>query len=337
MFHSPGLWALLVLVIIFVLSAVLTQVLVRFRLLALPNARSAHQIPIPTAGGLAMVVAVIVGLAVLTLFTATPDYTILVLFGIAAMAALLGLIDDAKEVSAKIKFTIIGILSLALAVVFGPVTNIHFDQSLITLPWIIGVAGSALWAFTLINAVNFMDGADGVIPLSALCAALGLAVLGALFGVWGVCWSGLVLAAALVGFLPFNLPRAQIFLGDTGALFVGAWLAGTALLLIREGPPAALWLMPLLMMPWLSDVLLTLAWRLLKRRNLLRPHQDHLYQWALARKKVHFPIAVEISLQILIVCALAIIFRGSATSAFLAFAATASLAILVHWQVRKAK
>ncbi|VAW02329.1 Undecaprenyl-phosphate alpha-N-acetylglucosaminyl 1-phosphate transferase [hydrothermal vent metagenome] len=334
MFQAPDAMALLILTFVAGVSAILSHALVNHSIVAKPNQRSAHTTPIPTAGGLALVISITAGLLLLLLFAGMRDNLVLALLGVSSIAAILGLVDDAREIPAKIKFGGIGVLSIFIAIIFGPVTSIPFDQLNLHLPWIIGVVGTALWAFTLINSINFVDGADGVIPLSTLLACLGLAALAAFFGVWSVCWSGLLLAAALAGFLPFNMPRAKIFLGDTGSLFIGTWFASSALLLIARGPDHVLWLMPLLAMPWLSDVLLTMAWRLRHKQDLLTPHKDHLYQWAMAKRAAHFPVAIGMSVQTLVVGLLAIVFRSSATSAFLAFAAAASFAILVHIRVR---
>ncbi len=329
-------WILcMVLVFVALSCALVTSFLIRFGVMAYPNARSAHKTPEPTAGGFAVVLGLIGGVTALRISGVIgDDSALLTLIGLGSGAALLGFGDDVFEIPAKIKFGAIGVLSLVMALILGPVTILPFDHGGIVLPWIVGVFGTALWVFTLINAVNFMDGADGVIPLSALMVSVTLAVLSALFGVWIAFASAVLLSAALIGFVPFNAPRAQIFLGDTGALLVGTWLAGTALILIANGPDAVLWLMPLLMMPWLSDVLLTMAWRLRRGDNLLQPHKDHLYQSQLCSGAKHIHVALRLVGQVFVVGLLAILFKYSASSAFLAFAAAASFAALVHWRFR---
>ncbi|MCF6292230.1 MAG: hypothetical protein L3J04_02420 [Robiginitomaculum sp.] len=323
---------LLLVVIVSVLSA---KLLSRYSFLAIPNSRSAHKQPIATAGGLALLLGIGAGSIWLSFSSGLMDSEYPILLGLSSLAMLLGFFDDAYDMSAKLKFSLIGALSLIMAFLLGPVTVIPFDAVQLQLPWVIAMTGTALFVFTLINSVNFIDGSDGAIPLSAFAAAIIMVILAGKFEVWPVFWSSILLACALGGFLPFNMPKAKVFLGDTGSLFIGSWFAGTALILIVEGPPAVLWLMPLLFMPYLSDVLLTMAWRLLKKQNLLSAHNDHLYQWMIKGGKSHRQVAIWLMVQIIAAGSMAMLFSISATSAFLGFSAAASLALLIHLQVRK--
>lgn len=334
MIEPSGFLIAATLVLVIAVSVLATRFLVKFSFLDSPNSRSAHQQAVPTAGGFGVILGIGAGCLVLVFSIGFASASVPTLFGLSCLATILGFVDDTHEISAKLKFALIALLAIAMALLFGPVRAIPFDGFDVQLPWVIGMAGTVLWGFTVINSVNFLDGTDGAIPLSALVVSVVLAVLGAMFGVWSIVWSSLLLAAALAGFLPFNLPKAQIFLGDTGSLFIGTWLAGSGLILIAEGGPTLLWLLPLVLMPWLSDVLLTMAWRLQKRYDLLSAHNDHLYQWMVRGGKTHLQVALMLSLQIAAAGSLAILFRHSATSAFLAFAAAASFAVLVHWRVR---
>lgn len=126
----------------------------------------------------------------------------------------------------------------------------------------------------LVNAWNFMDGIDGLAVSQALLCAAGLACL--LGGNWQAV--GVVLAAACLGFLPFNLPPARIFLGDVGSGALGyamaAILAGAV-----ASEPAAAW--PLLLLPpmaMLGDSGLTLGWRVATGQRWWTPHVEHLFQ-----------------------------------------------------------
>lgn len=324
------IWGYVVLSIgVALVSAGITWMFSRIRVMAPPNGRSAHKVPTPTAGGLGPAVAILGGITVLSaLGAASPS--LVTLTGLCGLLTMLGFIDDLLDFSLRWKFLLIAILSIAIAALLGPVRQIPFDNWFLDLPWMVGIAGTALWAFVVINGVNFMDGADGVIPLSAFMAATGLLVLSLLFHEPRAAVSATLLLGALAGFIPFNAPKARIFLGDTGSLFIGGWLAGTALILIERGPEPALWLMPLLLMPWLSDVLLTMAWRLYKGQNMLTAHNSHLYQLALAKGRSHFQVALGLSLQMLACLVLALIFQNSATSSFYGFAAAASFALVVH-------
>ncbi len=150
-----------------------------------------------------------------------------------------------------------------------------------------------VWVVAMTNAFNFMDGLDGLAGGCAALAAAVFALLAWLAGAGPAAAAAVVLAAAVLGFLPFNLPRARIFMGDAGSQFLGfafAALAAAAAADVgaaggagggaegrAEGgvPPLA---MPLLFLGFLFDTGLTILRRLAAGRNALDAHRGHLYQ-----------------------------------------------------------
>ncbi|MGE3142892.1 MAG: hypothetical protein AB7L65_06195, partial [Hyphomonadaceae bacterium] len=151
--------------------------------------------------------------------------------------------------------------------------------------------GAALRVIVLVNAVNFMDGANGLALGSSGIGLLGLAVLALIADAPGPAALALCGVGAVAGFLIWNFPSGRLFAGDAGALFVGALAAVTSLLAIRDGglspfTPATLFL------PMLADALLTLAWRVGRRPNLLDGHRDHLFQIGLRSGVGHAQITL---------------------------------------------
>lgn len=134
----------------------------------------------------------------------------------------------------------------------------------------------------LVNVWNFMDGIDG---LAASQAALcGLALAGATSG--SAQGFALVVAATCLGFLPFNLPQANIFLGDVGSGALG-YLMALLVLACLPAYPVTLW--PLLLMPlgaMLVDAGMTLGCRMWRGERWWQPHVQHLYQ-RFARRAGH--------------------------------------------------
>jgi UDP-GlcNAc:undecaprenyl-phosphate GlcNAc-1-phosphate transferase len=157
------------------------------------------------------------------------------------------------------------------------------------MPVALGVAGAVAWLVVLINAVNFMDGANGLSMGMAAIAAAGLAALAALIGAWNIALLAAALAGGLAGFLVWNVP-GKLFVGDTGALFVGALIGGLCLSLVQVRPDL-LFVPPILAMPFLSDVLLTLAWRARNGKKLFEAHRDHAYQIAIKSGLKHWQVA----------------------------------------------
>jgi UDP-N-acetylmuramyl pentapeptide phosphotransferase/UDP-N-acetylglucosamine-1-phosphate transferase len=147
------------------------------------------------------------------------------------------------------------------------------------------VAFIAVMALT--NIWNFMDGINGIAASQATLVAAGLALL--LGGTWG--WLALALAAACLGFLPFNFPKARVFLGDVGSGALGFALA--ALLVVtwkRSDIP-----MPLLLLPlsaFLVDSGLTLLRRVVRGERWWAAHAQHAYQRWASRLGNHTPVTL---------------------------------------------
>jgi UDP-N-acetylmuramyl pentapeptide phosphotransferase/UDP-N-acetylglucosamine-1-phosphate transferase len=247
-----------------------------------PGERRSHARPTPTSGGLAIIVATCVGLFAAGKWGAAPsDARVGLLALLAAIAGLIGAADDLFDLPPRTKLLIQLTLTLLFARVIARAVVLPLAPGLdLPLGMVIGVAGSALWLVVLTNAVNFVDGADGLAPGAVIIALIGLAVAADLKGQNAVAIAAAIGAAAGMGFLPWNLPAQRLFQGDAGALFSGFYLAGLALVAVTpiEGEPLSPYLMPLATLPMLTDVLLTLLARARARRPLLSAHREHLYQ-----------------------------------------------------------
>lgn len=252
-----------------------------------PNARSNHQRPTPRGGGIGILAGFFLALALLPV---QPPATAAMLAGLAlcgGAAGFAGLLDDIFTLSETLKFLILTAISFALAAMAGPVTDLGFP-----VPVLLGLLGSALWVFTTANAVNFMDGSDGLIAacLIPACLVLGLA------GAGDVAMASLALAAALAGFAAWNAPlvraRGDLFAGDAGALGAAVLFAGLALRWAATGPSGTAWLAALLILPLLGDVLLTMAARARAGRQLFAPHRAHAYQLLIRTGMSHRRVAL---------------------------------------------
>lgn len=146
-------------------------------------------------------------------------------------------------------------------------------------------------AVVLINAWNFMDGIDGIASTQA--AIVGLTSLALADGGWK--WLSLAFVLVLLAFLPFNFPRARIFLGDVGS---GALGLVVIMLAAPRGDPAVWPSSLLLSLPasaFVTDVALTLGRRALRGERWWTAHTQHAYQ-VLARRHGHVPITIAYGL-----------------------------------------
>jgi UDP-GlcNAc:undecaprenyl-phosphate GlcNAc-1-phosphate transferase len=237
------------------ISALLTWAMIRVGIADVPNERSSHSRPIPRAGGVAVVVAFALGLS------GELEWPIPVFLGCVAALFALGLWDDVMSVRALPKL----VAQIVVATVFAAVFSAIFapDWEAIAL---------VLWIVVFVNAFNFMDGANGLAGFTAAIGAATLALVGGPF----VDVAALGLLGGLAGFLPFNFPKARIFLGDAGSLPIGFALAALSAFATLREPPV--YFAPVLFFTFLFDVGLTLLRRALRRENLLTAHREHLYQ-----------------------------------------------------------
>lgn len=233
-----------------------------------PGARKIHDQPVPLAGGTAvmtglLLAAVMLGLKLHEEIT-WPDRSWLAVTAGALCMFLLGLVDDRIELGAGVKFA--GQLAIALGVALGGVRLTLFIPS---------VAAShvltVLWILTITNAFNFMDNMNGLCGGLGTITASAVGLNAASGGQPLMAAAAFAISGALLGFLPWNFPRAAVFLGDSGSHLVGFLLAVLTILPDFHSPTHPnRWavLKPVLI---LGVPLLDLAWVVALRWRLGRP------------------------------------------------------------------
>ena len=254
-------------------ALVLAPALVRFaigrNLLDVPNARSSHEVPTPRLGGLAVIAGV---------WAAAPFISETFLFLAAAtLAGLVGVLDDFVDLpfwlkaagQATVAFILLFLVPPPISLAAGPL-------------WPVALLFGVVWVVALVNAYNFMDGIDGIAGGTAILNALFLATF---VGTTGLRACLAVLAAAVAGFLAWNISPARIFLGDSGSHFVGFFLGAVALYTEPVGEPGspygpylAFLVAAAIFTPFLFDTAFTLVRRATARKNIFAAHREHVYQ-----------------------------------------------------------
>ena len=260
------------------MTAALRRYALSRSLLDIPNARSSHTLPTPRGGGVAFVVAFMVGVLVLGWAGYVAPSVLVGILGAGGLVAVIGFMDDHGHIAAR--WRLLGHFAAAawgLAWLGGLPPISVFGWPLHAL-WLAAPLG-LLYLVWLLNLYNFMDGIDGIASIEAICVCLGGTVLFWLAGAPGAAWLPLLLAATVTGFLIWNFPPARIFMGDAGSGFLGIVLG---LLAIVAG-----WIDPLLFWGWLIllgvfvvDATFTLARRLLRGERVYEAHRSHAYQYA---------------------------------------------------------
>ncbi|MDP9368547.1 MAG: glycosyltransferase family 4 protein [Chloroflexota bacterium] len=234
-----------------------------------PNARSSHCAPVPRLGGVAIGLGTLAGVV---LVDGTFESQVAALLGTALVLFAMGLIDDLRPLGAARKCGVQLMMAIVLVAVVRPDVEMDLPGWSGRLPGALAALFGVVWLCGLANAVNFMDGIDGIVAGLATVTAVGLVPF-----VQADALPLLVaLAAASAGFLTWNSHPASIFMGDSGSQFIGFALAGM-FLLPMDGTVE---LIPgmLLFAPFLFDTAFTLLRRLRSGENPFTPHRGHLYQ-----------------------------------------------------------
>lgn len=266
------------------LSAATVRLMIGARVMDTPDARKAHARPTPKGGGVGVVVAFLAGIGGLYAVGEVAPLAQPYFRGIIVAATAIALVSFADDV---LDWPFTAKLGAQLLAAFAPIA-MGFYVQVYRIPYVgpidLGWLGAALtlaWIVFATNAMNFIDGLDGLAAGVALIACAFLAYIAALQGSWFAYFAALLLASGLVGFLPFNFPRARIFLGDVGSQFCGFMLAMLGVAASRfEGVEMSFALVPMLLSGVLFDVAFTLARRAFSRQPLARAHRGHLYQVA---------------------------------------------------------
>src|ERR1700733_3305803 len=278
------------------LSAALVRLMIAVRLMDRPDGRKAHDRPTPKGGGMGIVAAFLIGIAVLyqyAEFARLADPYFLGVIEASVAIAVVAFLDDLFDWPFVVKLGA-QVLAAGVAVSSGLyVTDFRIPyHGPLPLAWA-GIAATLAWILFTTNALNFIDGLNGLASGVALIACLFVVFIAEQHGGWFAYAAGGLLAAGLAGFLPFNFPRARIFMGDVGSQFCGFMLAVLAIVASRfDGVELSFLLVPMLLSGVLFDVAFTLVRRSLAGEAVTRPHRGHLYQ--VAQRSGLSPVAVTL-------------------------------------------
>ena len=256
-------------------AALLSRRVIGLHVMDYPGSRSAHAAPVPKGVGLAILAVFVLGVPLIQrVFHHHPDAGDITLLAATAWLGLFSWRADMHPLPPVWMRAAPG-----AAAMLGAWGSMAATGHGVSVP---GLAWRAAWLVVLCNALNFMDGLNGLASGCTLIAALVtaglcLAAQGSVQG-WG---TALVLAAGISGFLPFNFPHARLFMGDVGSQCCGLVLGALGLYMADMPHLAhAVALMPLMLSGLLADVGMTLLRRTWLRRSLMQAHREHIYQMA---------------------------------------------------------
>ena len=277
---------ILIAALVFAFSTLLTWVVFTFAsrrgLLDIPNERSSHVRPVPRGGGLAIVIASMIGWGAMGALRILDPKLIAALLGGGGAVAIIGFVDDRRRLSAAMRLLVHVAAAIWALLALGGLPPIQVGAQLVHFGgsgYVLGTLG-IVW---VLNLFNFMDGIDGIAASEAVfiaCSgALLLLVPGHSTQILGV---GLTFGAAALGFLLWNWPPAKIFMGDVGSGYLGYAISIMAIAAARD-IPAAIWIWLILGGVFFVDATVTLVQRAIRRERLHEAHRSHAYQ-RLARR-----------------------------------------------------
>ncbi|HEP1259222.1 MraY family glycosyltransferase [Streptococcus pyogenes] len=266
-----------------------------------PNARRVNKVPMPTSGGLAIFMSFLVaslGLIPIAskgamFFGQTYfSYILPVVIG-ATVITLTGFLDDLYELSPKLKM--FGIL--IGAVIVWAFTDFKFDSFKIPFGGPLLVFGpfltlflTVLWIVSITNAINLIDGLDGLVSGVSIISLMTMAIVSYFFlpqKDFFLTLTILVLIAAIAGFFPYNYHPAMIYLGDTGALFIGFMIGVLSLQGLKNSTAVAVVTPVIILGVPIMDTIVAIIRRSLSGQKFYEPDKMHLHHRLLSMGFTH--------------------------------------------------
>lgn len=261
----------------------------RLNVMDMPDLRRVHNRPVPRIGGFAL----FVPLMLVNLYVIISQGSgrlgnieikkAIVLFAAVTFIFIVGLLDDVKHLKAKTKLICQFLAAVLICIMGYRISKITISENITINFGVLSWPATILWILGITNAVNLIDGLDGLAAgLSAVACGV-LAVLSLHFGQYFMTVISISLLGALCGFLVFNFNPAKIFMGDCGSLLVGFTIASASLMCAAKTQAVVSLTLPILALGIpIFDMLFSILRRFLARRSLFSPDSEHFHHKLLA-------------------------------------------------------
>lgn len=247
-----------------------------------PDARKVHTTPIPRIGGIGIYLAFTVSIAVVTVISNFEGETLKEIVGLLVSGSLMflvGIIDDYKNLPAKVK--LLGQIGAAAVLAVGFDVRVDF----VTDPFgdyiyfeMLAVPATIFWLVGLTNTVNLIDGLDGLAAGVSGLAATTILLVAMEQHFFLITILTAALAGAAFGFLFYNTNPAQIFMGDSGSLFLGFMLAGISIVGAMKSAATIALIVPILALGIpILDTFFAILRRYLGGQPIFKPDKGHLH------------------------------------------------------------
>lgn len=285
-FHDPILLKKLIIAFLisflttFLLTYPIIKLAIRFNIMDIPNKRKVNKVPIPRMGGLGIVLGTTLGLLYLRPF---QEHLLEIAIG-AIIVAITGLLDDKFSLPPLIK--LVGQLIPAVILIFAGI-----DIERISLPFF-GIVElsvplrfviTAIWIIGITNAINLIDGLDGLasgVSTIALASIMVMAFLDGRLFVISLC---ITLIGSNLGFLIHNFHPAKVYMGDTGSLFLGYSIAVISILGLFKKVTLLGFIIPVIVLALpIFDTLFAIIRRAKNGEKIMNPDKKHIHHQLLS-------------------------------------------------------
>jgi UDP-N-acetylmuramyl pentapeptide phosphotransferase/UDP-N-acetylglucosamine-1-phosphate transferase len=281
------------------MTYLIRAVALRHKIIDIPNERSSHVTPIPRAGGLAIVLAWYIGIAVLFLMNFIDRNLFFALLS-GTLLTIVSLIDDLIGLKPAIRLFFQFVTAIIAFIFLGGLRQLiipGIEMNYLFIVYPLAIIGM-VW---FINLFNFMDGVDGFASLEAITICLVIYFLsGSIIN--------LILIACISGFLFWNWPKAKIFMGDVGSTQLGFILVVLGIYFHNSYQFSILnWIM--LSSPFWFDATLTLFRRWRNGERLAEAHRKHAYQRIVQAGFSHLKVNIYLLIINIFVIVIILIYR----------------------------
>lgn len=295
----------LVLIGALLMSLLLTPIVrflsIRVGVVDTPNARRINKVPMPTSGGLAIFTSFVIASLVLMPLASNGahiggqtyfQYILPVVLG-GLVVTVTGFIDDVYELSPKLKM--LGIVIGAIIV--WAFTDFKFDsfkipfgEPLLAFDPFLTFFLTVLWIISITNAINLIDGLDGLVSGVSIISLVTMAIVAYFFlplTNFFLTLTILILIASIAGFFPYNYHPAIIYLGDTGALFIGFMIGVLSLQGLKNATAVAVVTPVIILGVPIMDTIVAIIRRSLSGKKFYEPDKMHLHHRLLSMGFTH--------------------------------------------------
>lgn len=275
-------------VTVFLLTPLIRKFALKIYALDKPAKRKVHTKLITKLGGIAIFIGFFVSSVLVLLIKSNGVLTnikeFLIFLLSVSLIFILGLYDDLKGAEARIKIIMQIIAALILIRMGIIIDNVNFFGFFLELPYHLAVVVTVFWFVLITNAVNLIDGIDGLAGGIVFIASMGMFFSFGLYAAHPIGLLLLCLGFAHLAFLIYNFPPAKIFMGDCGSLTAGFILAGIPLFLNHKQYDIIYLPIPILILfiP-LLDVFLAVCRRLIRGKYIFQADKDHIHHFLLKK------------------------------------------------------